>query len=522
MLQIMTHPSVISMSSGEALSSCSPGTTPSGVHRAHGNKCVFSQSVESLRLCVFGSGQEDHPCPECRLWSQAERKLYRQALREFGISARIDKPACWSTTVDVLFSSDDAYGDMLLDHLDVQPPQGSSSQAQHSSVNSSSVEVIQQLQSPDLLRTLRALQDPAFQSAIRGLSKSSSSGQDRPESYAGSIPEEEQDPSKIEVLQWAKSFCPEMIYSSSSVSAGSFAFRESLSETSKLRGDEGVMGAFLRGLNIHRKIPESAQIPEEIIPALQSSSVVPQSAQRRLQYPSPFRPIRASNFHFTDPTLQSLLSRDALNPYVSPHPDWGSSSMPGSSCPQWGRTAEGLSLHLEAAALVDLLVKAEGDRMDLQGNQMLKNLRHLILSSATILGTFGHDALLARREQILEKFKLPNRINRLQEPFLPGNLLGPGTSADIQAQRDPLDRLTYCVSRLARDRQPPNQSSRGRGRSFRNSDQGRPNSFRYNPYRNQLSSNRGRGSQSRGRGRGSPRQSSSSSSAPPSQRGRRF
>ena len=523
MLQIIMHPSVLSVVDDSVLASCASGTSPVGPHRAHGNGCIFDKSPDQLRLCAFGTNLDDHPCSVCESWSANERKYYRQSLREFGVAARIDKPTCWSSVIDAVFASDDAYSDLLFERLDAQsqlsplhiPPRSPLSRDRNRSED-----ILQQIQSPQLLQTLRALQDPGFQAAVKGLAQSASSKHAVAESVAGSTSEEDHVSSRLELIHWARKINPEMIHTAMSVAPGSFAFNQLSTESLKLKGDEGVMTAFIKGLNIHKKVPESAQSPAGVLEALQSSSASAPSS-RRIPYPAEFRPVRPSYFHFGDVSLQSYLSQEALNPNVSPHPDWGSSRIPNPSSQQWNRTADGLKLHLEAAALVDLLAKSEDVQMDNQRYQMFRNLRQTITSSAMILGSFGHDALLARREQVLEKFRLPNKAFRLSEPFLPNNLLGPQTSKDLQTQRNPVDNLSYWVTEMAKERRSTNQHKADQGNVFRSSKQ-RGSGSRYNPYRNQLSAYRGRNtrgrSPGRGRGRGSSQQPTQSSGAQPSKK----
>ena len=289
------------------------------------------------------------------------------------------------------------------------------------------------LLSPELLRQIQLLQSPEAQAMLQQLQ--------------GGSQEEDGDPTRISVIAWAKSYLPDMIATSSQALPGSFALQEGSSSSSLLRGDDGVMGAFLRGLNMHRAIPKEAQLPVDIIRELKESVPV-LGAQKYDQHIRPLRPINGKFFQFSDPALAFLLSKDALMPRgVVPHQDWGNAQLPTTSCPQWKRTSDGLAFMLEAAALVDLLITLEGETVPDHKAQMLRNLRNLIVSTSTVLGSQGHELLMSRREQILERFGQPNRQALLQEPFLPGQILGAQAKKQLEEGRDPVQTILHNMPR---------------------------------------------------------------------------
>ena len=532
------HSSVINLSELDPISPpCCAGTTPARGHIAHGGGCIFAQPIERIMICAYGSDPSDPACPKCKDWTVKQRASYRRALQRLRETPEIARPGCWSSVLDEIFSPSLSQSDLEDEGAQDEPveavllsptPQGqsqsdpnlvSTSQGSQEQVMVSSADhaIPQSSQAslwltPELLQQIQLLQTPAAQAMLQQLQGDS-----------GSQTDEDWDPNRIAVIHWAKNILPTMVASSGSVLPGSFALQDSTSSASLLKADNGVLGAFLRGLNLHRSIPADALLPEVIVSELETSLPV-LSSQKNDQHLRTLRPLNSKFFKFSNPALASFLSKDALIPKgVAPHQDWGNAPMPTAASPQWRRTADGLAFMLEAAALVDLLITLEGDSVDENKAQMLRNLRNLILSTSSILGSQGHDVLMSRREQILEKFNQPNKQALMQEPFLPGKILGDEASAQLQKGPDPYKKVAQCIESVARSR---SFSPRGRGwgsspsRQFFNS---QPRFQQYNyrgnfrgNFRGNIRGNRGNrggsqqpGSQQPGSSRGSFKRSAS-------------
>ena len=166
------------------------------------------------------------------------------------------------------------------------------------------------------------------------------------------------------------------------------------------------------------------------------------------------------------------------------------------------------------------MAKLEGDHMDPRKSTILQSLRSLVVASTSLFGTFGHDVLKDRRDSFLDKVNPPNKPVFMQEPYLPGHIVGAQATTCITQPRDPSRALSEVVTQLSKS---VHSSSRGRGfqsSSFSSSYQRRP--YRM-PFRGRFrrfgSSFRGRNlSRGSSRGRGSKRQSSSQ--GPPAQKKR--
>ena len=481
--------------------------TPLRGHLSHDGRCIFSLSEEDIRLCAFGTDSGHPPsCPGCRKWSAKQRSAYSNLLFRLSESTKLKKPPCWSPVLNAVFQEDQEE-ELLVDQVgeasqeDLDGPQTTAEGAdQHGP---------EQVQdgAAELLAQLELLQDPAIKSVfeqLRALKATNPQGQG---SASVSPSMEEEDADRLKVLGWAKQWLPDMVQSSSSLTPGSFALQDSSWESYSLKGDMGVMGAFLKGLNTHRSIPYSAHLPNEISVALRSSDLV---SEKKTQHATSMRPIKPKRFYFEDSDLASLLSKEALSlKNVVPHADWGPPIPPLPTAPHlWKRSTDGLALLLEASALVDILAAQEGEAVDPVKNRMFLNLRNSIISAASILGSFGHDSLMSRREQLLERYNLANKQSLLKEPFFPGQLLGPLASAAIQQGRDHSRTVSYYMSQLTKahpafQRGRPtfrNQSRpfRQQSRSFPHNSPGpsRNPSFRGRANRRSFGSRRGSGKRS--------------------------
>ena len=500
------HPSVVNIDMENASSPSCVGTLPEGGHAAHDGSCLFAKSSEYIRVCAFGPNSGDPVCPTCVSWPSQKRIAYRNSLIRLAKSSSSSKPQCWTSVLESVLLPGRASAASRAPRVD---------ESSSSSSPSTPQDILRQLQSPELLRALTMLQSPAMQAMVANLNHPQQD-QGSEASFDGSH-HEDQEHSSIQVIQWALDFHKDMLHTSSSVTPGSFSFQDHAVDFMKLRGDTGVIGAFLRGLNVHKSLPPSACLPDQVISALGSAS---SSSSSHRPY-SGFKPMKASMFHFENQDLLSLLARDSASTSNIPvHQDWGGPSSSSSSSVQWSRASEGLALQLEAAALVDLLAKLEGDHMDSRKSTILQSIRSLVVASASLFGTFGHDVLKERRESFLDRIKPPNKAVFMQEPYLPGHVVGAQATTCITQPRDPSRALSEVVTQLSRSVQ---SSARGRvfqSSSFSSSYQRRPHRL---PFRGQGrrfgSSFRGRNlSRGSSRGRGSKRQSSSQ--GPPAQKKR--
>ena len=445
-----------------------PGSSLPPIHEAHNGHCIFSLNKAQLKSCIFGRGNND--CSICKSWSSSERKAYRHELLAF--EKLEPQPQCYSNLLRSVLKCPLA---AFLSDSDSDSHQGDEEITRNApaTVTYTSPSGPSEGMSPRLASAPAFPSDPSMFAQwcqMMWTQISQPRNQSPVPSDTGPSTEESRGRQKL-IIQMAQEYAPDLLASVPTPSAfpgSQYVWAKHLPETTRIRYDRAIYGAFLRGINIHRTIPNSAFLFSDVKEALLNSSYsVPNHKSEAFNLRiSPT--LAASIFSFEEEEQASYLSQDALKPEITQvHQDWGnlSESRPKSSL-KWQHASRGLAFMLEAATTLDCLSASLSDTERDLKMPMISRIRELLASASQLFGASGHDALSSRRAQLLNSIAIPDKDSFLEEPFLPGKLLGDRTTKALQSGRDPVEKIASQIPKwlLHRHHQSNGNNNTSRGR----------------------------------------------------------
>ena len=260
------------------------------------------------------------------------------------------------------------------------------------------------------------------------------------------------------LIQWAASFNPNVLATttSSTYAPGGIGFEGLQSSQQLIIGDPGVSGAFLRGMNAHLQVPpgDFPQTLSYLSSNLHASSGAGSDPHKALPH----------RFWSLQPEVSSLFQADTLSPEGLGHGSWAVTPVDGQVRRAHKHATHGLKYLMEAAAICSIVIPRD-DTHHVPPEElrpMLGNLREALCASAAAMGELLHPALVHQRTATLRSSNLPDMDRFLQEPYVPGSILGPRAQDLWSGGPDMYYENSRMLRQLAMSRQRPQQS---RGRS---------------------------------------------------------
>ena len=257
----------------------------------------------------------------------------------------------------------------------------------------------------------------------------------------------------------ASAFNPQVLTTatSSSYAPGAVGLEGYESSHQLLRCDPGLTGAFLRGINSHLRVPVGDL--DTTLDALSHNLHASGGAS------NPHRPL-SSRYWDIPPNLSPLLGPQALAPEGLGHGSWAVTPIDKQVRITHRLASNGLKYMLEASTIAQTVIPP-GDEHVVPPSElrpMMGNLREALCATATTLGELVHPSLVQQRTATLKSSSMTDMERFLQEPYVPGSILGPSAQSLWKNGPD----LHHENSRLLRQlTQPRQQQSRRRGRGAR-------------------------------------------------------
>ena len=297
-----------------------------------------------------------------------------------------------------------------------------------------------------------------------------------------------------QILRWAATFNPQILTTttSSSYAPGAVGLEGYESSHQLLRCDPGLTGAFVRGINSHLRVPvgDLDSTLEALSHNLHSSGGASSM---------PHRPLSSSYWDIPS-NLSPLLGPQSLAPEGLGHGSWKVTPIDRQVKAAHRLASNGLKYMLEASTIAQTAIPPGDEHVIPPGDLrlMMGNLREALCATAATLGELVHPYLAQQRTATLKSSPVSDRERFLQEPYVPGSILGPSAQALWKNGPD----FHYEASRLMQQlAQPRRQQSRSRGRGVRGPSN---RSNRPGPYQSrQQQQNHPRSSSPGRRGRGS-------------------
>ena len=286
--------------------------------------------------------------------------------------------------------------------------------------------------------------------------------------------EEDEPPAKFILTDLAKKWVPDMVQDTDvkndDPQSCAFGFEDSAPQSSfgQVEADDGLCGAFLRGVNYHLKTP--SQHMQALLDSLPTSEL----GLPRCEF-SPL-PVGAYTFKEHASKMPSFLSQAALRSQQSHFSGWSPPSIPRDLSSRWSSISRGFLYLHEMSSLTSLLMAGPG--MDLEDRQTaLRQMRKMLLGAAFTMGSLGHNTMMSARQLHIKVMGEHASPTFNADPFGLSSPLGPSGSrlwnsgpSDLAQARD------FIKSHVAAT---PKQSS-GRLQKRKNKSQQKP---RFGPFK---------------------------------------
>ena len=282
--------------------------------------------------------------------------------------------------------------------------------------------------------------------------------------------EDDEPPARYILTDFAKKWAPDMVKDSAPVDddpqACAFGFSDAVphSPPGLVQADDGLCGAFLRGVNYHIKSPS------QHMKALLNS--LPSCKPGTPRYEFPPLPAGAYAFQESAAKMPTFLSTAALRDRQSLFPGWAPPSIPKDISGKWSSVCKGFLYLHEASALSSLLMASPQMDLDDRG-QILRQFRRMLLGAAFTMGSLGHGAMSDARQLHLKVMGEHSSPRFASEPFGIASPLGDAGRELWNSGPSAMAQTCSFLQKQASSR----QHSSGRSQDPKKSKQGQK--FRY-------------------------------------------